>query len=61
MAIAAPSQRAIRHAWLTEQIWAVPSTTTAYSPTTGALISVTNGVQTQTTAYDTWGEGRVAD
>ena len=34
---------------------AVPSTTTAYSPTTGAVTSVTNGTQTQTTAYDTWG------
>ena len=34
---------------------AVPSTTTAYSPTTGAVTAVTNGTQTQTTAYDTWG------
>ena len=33
----------------------MPSTTTTYSPTTGALTSVTNGTQTQTTGYDTWG------
>ena len=34
---------------------AVPPVTTTYSPTTGAATSLTNGTQTQTTGYDTWG------
>lgn len=34
---------------------AVPATTTSYSATTGAVTQVSNGTQTATTSYDTWG------
>ena len=34
---------------------AVPDTTTTYSGTTGLPVDISNGSQTQTTAYDTWG------
>lgn len=34
---------------------ALAETTTTYSPTTGAVVSVSDGASTQTTTYDSWG------
>jgi RHS repeat-associated protein len=50
-----PTSSAVTTSGLDTADRAVPSVSTTYSPTTGAPTSITNGTQTQTTEYDTWG------
>ncbi len=50
-----PTSSAIQTSGLATADRAVAPVTTTYSTTTGAPTTITNGTQTQTTGYDTWG------
>lgn len=50
-----PTSSSVTTSGLATDDRAIPKVSTAYSPTTGAPTSVTNGAETQTTGYDSWG------